>query len=401
MAFISEIHYRTSDVDVSDSSTHEFVEITLGPGEDPADFVLSFYGNDGALMDDVGDNIQATGVVDGEVRLSSLVGVPDPENPDHTIYTVTSTSAVRELINAGTSQVSDEANFIALTNTTTNQVDDAIGIGRNGPTVLSGGAAAGATTTNAATVGGGQSVQFDSVGNNVSGPRTLGNSDVVCFCAGTRIAVPHGTCAVEELRVGDWVETMDQGPQRIRWIGGRKLSKAQLEQNPKMYPIRISQGSLGGGLPRRDLLVSRQHRMLSSSRITKRTIGRSTSLVSAIKLTEMAGIFVDTRVEEVEYFHILLDRHEVLLAEGAPSESLYLGRQALQALEPLARYEIGLLFPELKEAGFECTSAAYIPSGREQKQLSLQHAAQDVPVLEARWMHQLHKASGAVDGMSR
>ncbi|MEP3441785.1 MAG: Hint domain-containing protein [Sulfitobacter sp.] len=385
MAFISEIHYRTSDVVVSDSATHEYVEITLAPGEDPADFVLSFYGNDGVLMDGATDNIEATGVTDGQVTLSDLVGVPDPENPGYTIYTVTGTSSVHELVNAGTSQVSDEANFIALTNIATNVVADAIGIGTNTATTLSGGAADGALTTNAPRVGGGQSVQFDSAGNNVSGPRSPDDSNIVCFCAGTQITVPSGNCSVEDLNVGDLVETLEHGPQPIRWIGRKRIDYTQLEKNPKLLPVRISQGSMGNNLPHRDLLVSRQHRMLSSSRITKGIIGRTTSLVAAIKLTELAGISVDYQVEKTEYFHILFDRHEVIFAEGAPAESLYLGQQAIQVLDWHARLEVYTLFPELKNANFKWTSAAYIPSNKEQKKLSLKHAQHNAFMLDQNW----------------
>lgn len=73
-------------MDVAGSSTHKFVEITLGSGEDSIDFVLSFYCSDGFLMDDASDNIQATGVVYGQARLNTFVGVPDPENPCYTLY---------------------------------------------------------------------------------------------------------------------------------------------------------------------------------------------------------------------------------------------------------------------------------------------------------------------------
>ena len=51
MAFISEIHYRSVDVAQSDPSSFEFVEVTLAPGDDPADFVVSFYDTHGVLMD--------------------------------------------------------------------------------------------------------------------------------------------------------------------------------------------------------------------------------------------------------------------------------------------------------------------------------------------------------------
>lgn len=382
MAFISEIHYRTGDVVVGDSTTHEFVEITLGPGEDPADFVLSFYGRDGALMDDAGDNIQATGVVDAEVSLDDLVGVPDPNNAGFTIYTVTGTSGAHELINATTSQVSDEANYVALTNVSTGVVDDAIGIGANGPLTLSGGAADGALTTNAPTVGSGQSVQFDFEGNNISGPRTPDDAVVPCFCQGTRITVPGCTRLIEDLCVGDEVMTKDRGPQRIRWIGRQTMDKTQLAKTPKLFPITISQGSLGRGLPNADLSVSRQHRMLVSSRITQRMFGTEASLVSAVKLTQLPGIFVDTGVSEVTYFHILFDHHEVIFANGAPTESLFLGDQALDALGTKAREEIALIFPAVIRAQRRLSPAAYLPSNKDQKMLAMRHAKNGVPLLD-------------------
>lgn len=384
MAFISEIHYRTGDVTTSDPSTHEFVEITLGPGEDPADFVLGFYGNDGDLMDNPGDNIQATGVVNGEVTLSSLTGVPDPQNSGYTIYTITSTSPVYELINASPSQVTDEANYIALTNTATNTVVNAIGVGRNGPTTLSGGAGDGATTTNAATVGAGQSVQFDYLGNNISGARTPDDAVVPCFCAGTRISVPGGTVRVEDLSVGDQVTTQDNGPQHIRWIGRKALDRAQLAANPKLRPIQISQGALGLGLPRVDLHVSRQHRMLACSPIVERMFDQSTSLVAAVRLTDLPGIFVDESADTVTYFHILFDRHEIIFAEGAPTESLYLGEIALEAIGPDAHEEISALFPDLLADWHHHGPATVIPSNKRQKDLAALHVRNAVPLLDAR-----------------
>lgn len=395
MGFISEIHYRTSDVNVADSATHEFVEITLAPGEDPADFVLSFYGRDGALMDDAGDNIEATGVSDGEVTLSSLTGVPDPENPGYTIYTVTGTSAVHELINASSSQVADEANYVALTNTATGVVESAIGIGSNRPIELSGGAADTFMTINAPRVGSGQSVQFDSNGNNVSGPRTPGNSDVVCFCQGTLISVPGGTCAVEDLKVGDEVDTLNFGAQRIRWIGRTPVSGAQFLKNPKLRPIRISRGSMGHGLPQRDLLVSRQHRMLASSQITQRLFGQSTSLVAAVKLTLMPGIFIDTDVTEVVYFHILFDQHAVIFAENAPTESLFLGKHTLRTLDRRALKEVYALFPDLVQKELHETSAAYVPSNRDQRNLTALHAQNKSFLLDEAWRKkQMHRPHG-------
>ena len=385
MAFISEVHYLTSDISGSDSSTHEFIEIALAPGEDPADFVLSFYNVNGVLMDGASPFIDATGVSGGEVTLSGLAGVSDPNNPGFTIYTVTSTDPTFRLINASSVQNSDEAHFVALTNTSTGVVEDAIGLGFNTPTILSGGAADGAQTTNAPTTGSGESVQFDSAGNNVSGMRTPGTATVACFCLGTQISVPGGTQAVEDLAVGDLVETLNSGLQPIRWLGRKTVNQHLLGSNPKLLPVRICQGSMGNGLPQKDLLVSRQHRMLTSSRINERMFGQSTSLVSAIKLTSMPGISIETAVTEVDYFHILLDEHQVIFAEGTPTESLFLGEDAVHALDKQGREEVFALFPELRHKVAVGKAAAYIPSNKAQKTLSMRHAKNDKRLLDVTW----------------
>ena len=117
----------------------------------------------------------------------------------------------------------------------------------------------------------------------------------------------------------------------IRWIGRRCINTSELRKDPKLLPVRILAHSLGENLPKRDLLVSRQHRMFIASKIAERMFGTSEVLVSAIRLTVLPGVFVDTTVTSVEYVHVLLDSHELLWAEGAKSESLYLGNQTLNA----------------------------------------------------------------------
>ncbi|PIE16126.1 MAG: calcium-binding protein [Rhodobacterales bacterium] len=203
-----------------------------------------------------------------------------------------------------------------------------------------------------------------------------------CFTAGCEISTPNGLQKIETLRVGDTVLTKDHGPQTIRWIGQRKFSAGQLAQNTKLRPIRIVKEALGNGLPKRDLLVSRQHRMLMRSKIARRMFDVSEVLVPAIKLINLPGIFIDEQVETVEYFHLLFDQHEIIFAEGAPSESLLTGPQALKGLTPEARAEILSIFPELAEWNPALRSARLIPSGKQQKKLVYRHLKNSRPCLE-------------------
>ena len=124
------------------------------------------------------------------------------------------------------------------------------------------------------------------------------------------------------------------------------IEKADLERHPTLAPVLIRQGALGQGLPRRDLRVSRQHRMVLASGPLRNLAGHRTALVAACKLVDLPGIEIETDCDGVAYFHLLLDRHEVIWAEGTPSESLYLGDQACKFLTRAQRAEIAALAPK-------------------------------------------------------
>ena len=219
-----------------------------------------------------------------------------------------------------------------------------------------------------------------------SGGRAVDESEIVplCFAGGTRIATRFGSVSVEALCPGNSVVTADDGDAALRRVFHTRLSAADLAARPHLRPVRILAGAMGQGLPRRDLLVSRQHRMRVSSKIAERMFGARQVLVAAIKLTALPGIFVDEESAPVDYYHLLFDRHEVVLAEGTPSESLFTGPEALKAVTPAAQAEILALFPELGSAGgVAATPACPIPLGRMQKQLIARHAKHQRPLLDA------------------
>ncbi|MBO9433259.1 Hint domain-containing protein [Ruegeria sp. R13_0] len=209
------------------------------------------------------------------------------------------------------------------------------------------------------------------------------SGDIVCFCAGTMIETPNGPTSVEALSAGDIVLTKGNGPQCLRWVGSKKLDLAALEAAAeKLRPVRISAGALGQGLPAKDLLVSRQHRMLVSSKVSERMFGSPDVLVSAIKLAALPGIYVDEEITEVAYFHLLFDQHEVIFADGAPSESLFTGPEAIKAISEEAREEIFALFPHVKRQDYVPETAYPVPVGRLQKKFVERHLKNGKLVLE-------------------
>ncbi len=131
-----------------------------------------------------------------------------------------------------------------------------------------------------------------------------------CYCAGTLILTDRGEVAVEDLAIGDRVVTASGQMRPIHWIGWRSYAGRFLAGRRHLLPVRIRAGALGGGLPRRDLLISPRHAMFLDG-----------LLVPACELINGITIVQDTQCRSVQYFHVELDTHDVILAEGAPSET--------------------------------------------------------------------------------
>lgn len=171
---------------------------------------------------------------------------------------------------------------------------------------------------------------------------------IPCFTPGTVIATPKGERLVEDLQIGDRVITRDNGLQEIRWIGRRDLEGAELLQAPHLKPVLIRAGALGRGLPERDLLVSPNHRVLMNNEKTALYFEDREVLASAKHLTDLEGVdTVDTGA--ISYIHFMFDQHEVVLSNGAWTESFQPGEQTLDGMGTAQRDEIYSLFPELRD----------------------------------------------------
>lgn len=204
----------------------------------------------------------------------------------------------------------------------------------------------------------------------------------ICFVRGSLITTLRGEIAVEDLRLGDEVATADNGFQPIRWIGARKVSGQRLTRMANLRPVRIEKGALGNGLPRADLYLSQQHRVLVRSKVVGRLTGSNEAFVAAKHLVNGSTITLCDALPEVEYFHVLFERHEVVFANGAATESLFIGAMSWKSLSPTAREEIALLFPQLLE------SAANMPvrpvlQGKQVRNLLARHAKNDIDLFAA------------------
>ena len=163
-------------------------------------------------------------------------------------------------------------------------------------------------------------------------------NSIPCFVAGTMILTPEGERPVETLRPGDLVVTQDDGPQPVRWIGQRKIAA---EGN--LAPIEIREGTFG---PHRRLLVSPQHRVLVRDSLAELLFGEEEVLVAAKDLVNGHSVKV-CEGGQVDYVHILFDKHQLVSSAGLTTESFLPGPQATRMFEEEIIEEIRAIFPEL------------------------------------------------------
>ena len=184
-----------------------------------------------------------------------------------------------------------------------------------------------------------------------TGNITLGNQNTdpefVCFAAGTLIDTPEGPRAVESLQPGDRVVVSTGESLPILWCGASELTWPGSPEN--LRPYAVAQGALTNGLPRRDLVVSPQHKVLMSGPEVNALFGVPEVLAPVKGLAALPGVRLMRGKKTVTYHHILLERHEVIFSEGAPTESFYPGTTASQMLGKEQMAAIERLFPGVSE----------------------------------------------------
>ena len=135
----------------------------------------------------------------------------------------------------------------------------------------------------------------------------------VCYVRGTMIRTPAGDVPVETLRPGMQVTTMVDGeeiPQPVNWIGHRRISLTGHPQPETVAPIRIVRDAFADNMPHRDLVVSPDHAVFADGK-----------LICARQLVNGTTIRQERDGRAVHYYHVELDQHAILLAEGLPAES--------------------------------------------------------------------------------
>ena len=174
---------------------------------------------------------------------------------------------------------------------------------------------------------------------------TQSNSEttlIVCYAPETLIDTPAGPLRIDGLRAGDLVDTLDGGPCPVRWVRShaQRLDGADDAQRP----VLIQRGALGPGLPRADLIVSPQHRVLVGRAGQLEHLFASQALVPAKALTSLAGVRHMRGKHRMTWVHFALDRHHIVRANGLCAETLFLGPMVLRGMSPTDRAAFALYF---------------------------------------------------------
>lgn len=170
---------------------------------------------------------------------------------------------------------------------------------------------------------------------------------MICFTPGTRIRTDTGDIAIENIREGDRVQTKDDGLQEVLWIGQKRLSGARLYAMPELRPVRLRQGALGIDRPDEDLIVSPNHRMLVTGAKARALFNTDEVFVAARDLIDDASVLRDHSLSEVTYVHLLLPRHEVVIANGLETESFHPAGAALGSVDPDERARLLSMIPDI------------------------------------------------------
>ena len=172
---------------------------------------------------------------------------------------------------------------------------------------------------------------------------SINDFTATCFASGTLIRTMQSDIAVEALRVGEMVVTASGMRRPVRWIGHRFLDGHGCVLPHDQQPIRIRAEAFGAGLPQRDLLLSPGHPVLVGADAD----GEGGHLVPIMCLIN--GTTIErVAAESVTYWHVELDSHDILLAEGLPAESyIDLGSRSWFAGAEGALFDPDLALPDM------------------------------------------------------
>lgn len=141
---------------------------------------------------------------------------------------------------------------------------------------------------------------------------------------------PTGEVRIEDVRIGDLVQTVRGEAVAVKWIGHQRYKKSSPTWNDSVIPIRISRHALDERTPHTDLYLSPNHSLFIDG-----VLIRVKELVNGVSIAPE----VPAGRKMIEYYHIVLETHEVILAEGAPAETLLLRASNYESFTNFVEYK--------------------------------------------------------------
>ena len=181
---------------------------------------------------------------------------------------------------------------------------------------------------------------------------------IPCFTPGTLITTAMGQVMVEDITAGDLVQTVDHGLQPVKWVRHQAVTASDLAKDPCLRPIVIRKFAFGN---QRKMLVSPQHGLVWGA--------ADGQLIRAKHAAEHLGsdiARIDRNCMAVTYIHMMFDQHQLVYAEGAPTEAFYPGPMALKSLDADTMSDLMSVFPSMARLIFEGAEveAIYGPPAR-------------------------------------
>ncbi len=169
-----------------------------------------------------------------------------------------------------------------------------------------------------------------------------------CFLEGTRIRVPLGYAAIEHLNRGDSIVDVNGKRHSILYIAKAEITLISGMEHlyHRWFPVRIPVGTFGEGRPYRDTYLSQQHRILVDGPEVELVLAEQQALAPACGFVDF-GASLETSLRKITYYHILCEEHVVLMANGMPCETLFLGDLLMRGAKTAAKDEVQHFFGDL------------------------------------------------------
>ena len=167
----------------------------------------------------------------------------------------------------------------------------------------------------------------------------------ICFCRGTDILTPDGYRKIETLRIGDLIINEMGAAKPIRWISYTTASIMEMFRDPNRRPVRIPANAIEPGVPSSDLFVSAQHRVVLEDASAELLFGQNKVLAIAKHLVGSIAEWA-MPASTVEYYHLLLDSHDIVIANNLASESFQLSLRGFAGMSHEAQRSLTEALPD-------------------------------------------------------